>query len=145
MNEFSAREQVVEVINRLFYYTDHQDWDQLKAEVFAENVLLDMTSMGAESAELLSPEQICKMWAEGFKDLHAIHHQAGTHIISLNGPQAEAKCYAIASHYRKDASQGSVREFVGSYDFRLTHTAEGWRIDRFKYNLKYADGNVDFA
>jgi hypothetical protein len=142
-NSFTEREQVVELINRLFYYTDHRDWNNLINEVFAEKVLLDMVSLGAKQAELLTPVQICKMWEEGFKGLDAIHHQAGNYIISIKGKSADVKAYAIATHYKKDATKGAIREFIGSYGFHLVKGETGWRIDKFRYNLKYMVGNAD--
>ncbi len=144
-SKFTPREQVVEVINRLFFYTDYQEWDKLVAEVFTEEVLLDMVSVGAEKAEMLTARQICQAWEEGFKGLDAIHHQAGNYIVDLKEKTAEVKAYAIASHYKKEAANGPVREFIGSYDFQLQLTEKGWRINVFKYNLKYLAGNVELT
>jgi hypothetical protein len=31
---------------------------------------------------------------------------------------------------------------TGSYDLKAQQTANGWRLIQFKYNLKYADGNL---
>lgn len=135
--KFSPREQVVEVLNGLFYYTDFQLWDNLQKEVFTDEVLLDMTSMGAEKAESLSSKQICDMWTEGFKGIDAIHHQPGNYIINMSENTADVKAYAIASHFRKEGDSGNETKFVGSYDFTLAKTSKGWRINTFKYNLKY--------
>lgn len=44
---YSERKQIVEVLNRAFIHTDYQDWELLKNEVFTEEVMLDMTSLGA--------------------------------------------------------------------------------------------------
>ena len=140
---FTAREQVVEVVNRLFYYTDERAWEKLQKEVFAPQVLLDMVSVGAEKAETYTSRQICDMWEEGFSGLDAIHHQAGNYIVDLHDNSAEVIAYSIASHYKRAATEGSIREFVGSYNFHLVRTGEGWRIDRFKYNLKYLTGNIN--
>ncbi len=143
MEQFSPREQISEVVNRLFYYTDYQRWNKLVDEVFDKEVLLDMVSMGAEKAALMTSQAICEMWEEGFKDLDAVHHQAGNYIIDINNNSAEVKAYAIASHYKKETTRGAVREFVGSYDFQLVKKGNSWRITKFKYNLKYSDGNLE--
>lgn len=145
MNQFSTREQITEVINRLFYYTDYQEWDKLIGEVFDKEVLLNMVSMGAENAALMTSQEICKMWEEGFKGLDAVHHQAGNYIVTADGKNAEVKAYAIASHYKKETTRGTLREFIGSYDFHLVKKENGWRIDKFKYNLKYSYGNLDLT
>ena len=101
--KFSVREQIVEVVNRLFYYTDYQMWDELKKEVFDTEVLMDMTSLGSPSAETLTAETICNQWREGFSSLDAIHHQPGNYIIDVDNDKAHVKAYAIATHYKRDA------------------------------------------
>ncbi|MBL6448254.1 nuclear transport factor 2 family protein [Fulvivirga sp. 29W222] len=143
MRNFTEREQVVETVNRLFYYTDFQQWEKLIKEVFAEEVILDMTSLGAPAIETLTGKQICEMWKEGFKELDAIHHQSGNYIIDIEGDIASVKAYAIASHYKKNATKGTTREFIGSYDFRLVKFKNNWKIDRFTFNLKYMTGNTE--
>ena len=141
---FTEREQIVEVLNKLFQFTDNQEWRRLIDEVFSYYVWLDMTSMGGTAEEVTST-QICNMWEEGFKDLDAVHHQAGTYTINMAGDSAEATGYSIASHYKEKAKNGNTREFVGSYEFHLTKADGIWKIDRMKYNLKYLTGNADLS
>ena len=43
--KFTPREQIIEVVNRLFYYTDYREWDNLVNEVFSPQVELDMVSL----------------------------------------------------------------------------------------------------
>ena len=140
---YTEREQVIEIINRLFYYTDEQLWDKLINNVFSEEVVFDVTSLGAAKVETLTGEQICDIWKVGLKELDAVHHQAGNYIIEIENNTAEVKAYSIASHYKKDAAKGSTREFVGSYDLSLTKNQQSWRINKFKYNLKYIIGNLE--
>jgi hypothetical protein len=140
---FTPREQIVEVVNKLFVYTDEQNWDKLRSEVFDDAVLVDMVSVGAEKAEIMTAQEICDMWKEGFKGLDAIHHQSGDYLITIEGNNAVVTAYAIASHYKKAAMQGNVRQFIGSYDLKLIKKENGWRLNQFKYNLKYMDGNLE--
>ncbi|WP_157962226.1 hypothetical protein [Winogradskyella aurantiaca] len=49
----------------------------------------------------------------------------------------------MASHYKKDALEGSTREFVGSYEIELVNSKLGWRISALKFNLKYMRGNLE--
>ena len=142
-NTFTKREQIVEVVNKLFVYTDEQDWSKLQSEVFTSEVLFDMTSLGAEKAEIKSSQEICNMWSQGFQGIDAIHHQAGNYIVTIKNEKAEVKAYAIASHFKKDTNEGNVREFIGSYNLGLVKNEKGWFINQFKYNLKYMDGNVE--
>jgi hypothetical protein len=75
-----------------------------------------------------------------------VHHQAGNYIVRFSAaeqPTAAVQCYAIASHYKEKAKKGQTRQFVGFYDLHLVQTAQGWRLDAFKYNLKYTSGNME--
>jgi len=145
MANYTAREQVVEIVNRLFYYTDYQQWQELIDQVFDQEVLLDMTSLGAPKAEKLTSQQICDQWKDGFKNLDAIHHQSGNYIIDIQNKEAHVKAYAVAIHYKKSAAKGTTREFTGSYNFKLIQLEKGWRITSFKFNLKYMARNLDLS
>lgn len=142
MVELSKREAIIEVVNRLFVYTDMQDWRKLLDEVFAEEVLFDMSSAGGAAPARLAPQTICEMWKDGFKGIDAVHHQAGNYLVTISEDvHAEVLCYAVATHFKRNATKGNVREFVGSYNIMLVFTDLGWRINAFKYNLKYLQGN----
>ena len=143
METLSKREAIIEVVNRLFIFTDMQQWDKLISEVFATEVLFDMSSAGGSPAKKILPAEICGMWREGFKEIDAIHHQAGNYLVTIpEDVNADVVCYAIASHYKHTAKNGKVRQFIGSYDIALVFTDLGWRINGFRYNLKYIDGNA---
>ena len=102
-----------------------------------------MTSLGAPNVEHWTPQRICDEWIDALRGLDAIHHQAGNYIIDINGSTANAKVYAITSHYKQVTLNGHIREFVGSYDFHFTKTGKAWKLDEFKFNLKYMTGNVE--
>ena len=144
MQTFSLRDEIVEVINKLFVYTDEQAWDKLMDEVFAGKVLFDMSSLGGEKMETTA-ENICAIWKNGFEGIDAINHLAGNYLIHINDNTASAFAYATATHYKASATKGSTREFVGTYNIGLIKNENGWRIDQFKYNLKYATGNTDLV
>jgi hypothetical protein len=138
----SVRETIIEVVNKLFIYTDMQNWKGLQEEVFREHVHLDMSSMGGDASNMTARE-ICEMWEEGFKDLDAVNHLAGNYLVNLvSENEAHVFAYATATHYKESAKNGKTREFVGTYDLKLKKVGQAWKIDFFKYNLKYMDGNA---
>ena len=61
MVNFSVRDEIVEIINKLFIYTDRQDWEKLQHEVFSDDVFFDMSSLGGQRAET-SSKAICEIW-----------------------------------------------------------------------------------
>lgn len=144
-NQFTTREQIIEVVNKLFVYTDDRQWQKLQDEVFLESVLFDMSSLGAGEPVILPAKHICDTWQKGFEGIDAVHHQAGNYLVAIKNEKATVHAYAIALHYKKSATQGNTREFVGSYELGLTLLpGKVWRIHAFHYFLKYSNGNVNF-
>ena len=134
------RQSVIEAIDDLFLSTDHRDWNAVKKRL-ATTVLFDMTSLvGGEPAQLTAG-QIAGSWETGLRPIEAVHHQTGNYRVSVSGDEAEAFCYGIAYHYRRTKSGRNTRVFVGSYDFHLVREGT-WRIDRFKFTVKFVDGNL---
>ncbi|MEO6734635.1 MAG: nuclear transport factor 2 family protein [Ferruginibacter sp.] len=144
MEKFSTNDLITQVVNKLFVYTDLQDWDKLQSEVFTEEILFDMRSLGGINSKT-SAKIICATWEEGFTGIDAINHLAGNYLIEIAENEATVFAYATATHYKKLATNGKTRDFVGTYDLHLVKKEVGWRIDQFKYNLKYSIGNVDFT
>jgi hypothetical protein len=142
----SKQDEIIELVNKLFVYTDFRQWSKLQKEVFKDEVLFDMSSLGAGEPKKLKAAAICDMWASGFNGIDHVHHQSGNFIVNFKeGLEAEVFCYAIATHYKASATKGNTREFVGSYELHASLTDIGWRLDSFKYNLKYANGNTELV
>jgi hypothetical protein len=141
----SKREIVIELVNKLFVYTDSRQWNLLVKEVFKDEVNFDMSSLGSGPAMQLKSSAICDMWSKGFVDIDQVHHQAGNFIVDFHADGVEASifCYAVATHFKQSAENGKTREFVGSYNLHASFTDLGWRIDAFKYNVKFINGNAD--
>ena len=142
----SKREEIIELVNKLFVYTDSQQWNKLLKDVFKETIHFDMSSMGAGPAKDLKAASVCEMWRNGFADIDQVHHQSGNFIVDfISDIEADIFCYAIASHYKRSATKGNTREFVGSYQLHASLTDIGWRLDKFRYNLKYVGGNEELT
>lgn len=134
--------ELQELANKLFMYVDAQQWDKVLNEVFTERVWFDMESAGGGQPKSIAAKDICEMWKDGFSALDKVHHQAGQYLIDVNSNEANIFGYAVAFHFKQSAKNGKTRTFVGSYDLKATKTAQGWRLNQFKYNLKFIDGNT---
>lgn len=133
--------QLTELVNKLFMYVDDQRWEQVLNEVFTKEVWFDMTSVSGK-AKKLPAKDICEMWRQGFIGLDSVHHQAGHYLIMVNDDSADIYAYAMAAHFKKAATKGHSRMFVGSYELKASRSENEWRLTQFKYNLKFIDGNV---
>ena len=137
--EVADKIELTELANKLFMYTDAQQWKRLVNEVFCHEVWFDI---GDEQAQNLHATEICEMWRQGFLGLDAVHHQAGHYLINIEQGSADVYGYAVATHFKKTATKGNTRTYTGSYDLKATRTDKGWRLSQFKYNLKFLDGNA---
>ncbi|WP_159844200.1 nuclear transport factor 2 family protein [Nocardia sp. CY41] len=146
MSEISAladRLAIVEVITKMFVYTDQKRWEELSAEVFTPTVDFD-GGFGGSVGERAATDIIAD-WRSGLADLDGVHHQSGNHLIDLDGDAARVHADAIAVHVKNAATEGKTRTFVGSYSLGVERTMDGWRVNRFHYHLKVIDGNADLV
>ena len=144
MIEKSKREELVELVNTLFNFTDEQKWDLLIEKVFTETVVFDMSSVSGQPASKMSSRTITENWKRSFEDIDSVYHQSGNFLVSFKDEgQAEVTCYATAVHYRSNARKGTTREFYGHYDLVCVLTDVGWRISGLRYIMKFIKGNVE--
>jgi hypothetical protein len=136
------KEAVISTINRLFRSVDEKDWEGAEA-CLAPQVLLDVTSLAGGEPETQASAAIVAGWRETLSPLEAVHHQAGNYEVDVHGEEAGASCYGIAYHFLPNDTGLNTRTFVGTYDIRLRKHGGSWRVDQFRYDLKFMDGNLD--
>jgi hypothetical protein len=79
-----------------------------------------------------------RLGRDGLGAVEAVHHQTGNYVVQVDGDGATASCYGTATHY-KPQEEMRLTYLVGSYDFHLTRTPSGWKIDSFRFNKKYVE------
>lgn len=136
------KDQAIDTVNRLFIYTDKRDWQKVKL-LFTPSVFFDMTSVAGGQPSIITPQEIVEGWDKGLKPLKAIHHQSGNFLVDIMANEATVFCYGVAWHYLPNKTNRNTRTFVGSYDIHLMKQDGEWKIDRFKFNLKFIDGNQE--
>lgn len=129
-----------ETVTQLFVATDNKEWNKVE-ELFADEVVLDYSSMSGNPAATLSPKQITDSWKTILPGFTATHHQVGNFINTEHESTSEVFCYGTATHFLKD-EQGNVWTVVGSYNFELKMINDQWKITKMKFNFKYQDGNT---
>jgi SnoaL-like domain len=134
--------ELSKLANKLFMYCDAQQWQRMVDEVFTPTIQFDMSSAGGGAPTMMEAKAVCEIWRQGFVGLDTVHHQAGHYLITVRNDEADIFGYAVAFHYKKAATKGHTRSFVGSYDLKAIRTSDGWRLSQFKYNLTFIDGNI---
>ncbi len=134
------RQKIEDTVVRLFVSTDRRDWASVKA-CLADEVTLDMTSLAGGEPLRLTAADVAATWEKSLKPIDQVHHQVGNFDVRIDGNEANVSCYGVAYHYRRIESPERTRTFVGSYDVHLMHAGSAWRIDVFRFRLKFLDGN----
>jgi hypothetical protein len=73
MEKFSVCDLITQVVNKLFVYTDMQQWEKLQNEVFTKDVIFDMSSLGIDKSNTTA-KNICDTWRDGFVGIDAVNH-----------------------------------------------------------------------
>lgn len=142
VDKLMEKDEIIDAANSLFIFTDEKDWASIK-RLFADEVLFDTTSLSGGRPEKRTPQQIVDGWDAGLKRLKAVHHQVGNYRVRVRDNDADLFCYGIAYHYLPNPTNNNTRLFVGSYDLHFVKIENEWRIDAFKFNSKFIDGNKD--
>src|SRR5688572_26328243 len=124
VSQLLDRQEVLDVVNRVFLATDARRWDELLA-LFDERVRFDMSSLSGQPEAELPAQEIVDGWRTGLAGIAAVHHQTGNFVVTLAGDRADVFCYGIALHHRPEAEK-RVTMFVGSYVFALARAAGTW-------------------
>jgi hypothetical protein len=142
VRELIEKSRIADVVNTLFVATDARDWERVRA-CFEVEVEFDMTSLAGGEPLRLTPDAIADAWQTGLAPIESVQHQTGNLSIAWRETEASATCYGTAYHHRRTRSGRNTRTFVGSYDFRLKLRDGRWRIDLFRFNLKFVEGNLE--
>lgn len=136
--------QAIETVNKLFIGVDERNWE-LVANVFADTVLLDYTSMSGDEPALLTSQQIIDSWKGVLPGFDKTHHQLGNYLVEEDSAGIKVFCYGTATHYLANESGKNVWTVIGTYNLELSEANGVLKITGMKFNLKYMDGNSDLA
>lgn len=132
---------IIETVQNIFIGADERDWDLCRS-AFADNVLLDYTSLAGGEPATLPATTIIGNWKAFMPKFKATHHQLGNFIVREAGESASVFFYGTATHYFPNDSGNNIWTVVGTYNATLERSGENWKVNALKLNLKYVDGNA---
>ena len=132
---------IIETTTNIFIGADELQWPLL-SNSFADNVLLDYSSLSGKPAATLPAADIIKSWESIFPGFEHTHHQVSNFNVDEKNSEATVFCYGTATHYLTNDSNNNIWTVVGTYNFHLTQQNGQWKVDRMKFNFKYQDGNT---
>jgi hypothetical protein len=131
-------ERVTKVITNIFEGADERDWNRVKAS-FANDVLLDYSSMNGNPAAVLSSDNIIKAWKGFLPGFDITHHHITNFQIKESDGVAKAHFSGKADHF----IDGESWTVEGTYDLELAVSGDGAQVTKFKFNLQKQSGNTE--
>ncbi len=135
------RAEITDMILRLAYAMDMQDWTALR-DCLANELDVDYTALRGETRRIMSADDFVEKRAKDLAGLRT-QHISTNHLVSIHGDHAECtSCFLI---HRVDPAKTEDNHFdtAGHYLHGLTRTANGWRIDRIRQTVLWNRGNPE--
>lgn len=142
MSTVEDRLEIVEVCTRMAWHADRREWHLLKA-VFADEVVLDYTSLNGGEPATLTPEQIAAAWSRVLGGFDATQHLVTNHLVTLDGDIAVCTAAFQATHRLASTFGSSLWTLGGTYRFDLVRGGDSWKISGVVMTATWADGNKE--
>lgn len=138
------QQTVTETVVRVANYADAREWDLLRV-CFTDEVEVDYTSLAGGEPSTVKADDLIAGWRGTLSGFDATQHQVTNILVTLEGDEARVNAYIHADHYLEGAPDGDHWLVLGTYDYRLVRTDDGWRVRATKLNLKRLEGNNELA
>lgn len=135
--------EIIDVILRFAYALDQHNWSMLR-DCLANQIDADYAALRGEKRHILSAEDFVLSRTKDLAGLKT-QHISTNHLVSFHTPE-QAECTSCFLIHRLDPARmpdGNAYDTAGHYIHGLTHTKQGWRIDRIKQTVLWSRGNPD--
>lgn len=136
------RELIIDTTTRVAWYADQRRWDNL-ADLFAEQVVLDYTSLVGGEPATVAPADIVRSWKATLGGLDATQHLISNHLVDVHadGNTAMATAQFVATHLLATSHGGPIWTLGGHYRWTLGQEGGVWRIESMTMTATWASGN----
>lgn len=107
------------------------------APLFADQVVVDYTSLWGGTPDLMTPQALMTAWASVLPGFDATWHQIGEIEVRIAGDRARATSPVDARHW---LGEGFWR-VTGRYDFVLQRQEARWQITRMTFTVTGEEGD----
>ena len=123
------------VVESVAVLADSGNFEALE-KLYADEILVDYTSLAGGEPELKSPQALMTEWAEVLPGFERTRHDISNIAVNVMGPRAIATADVIADHY----VEGLHWQVSGDYRYELIDAGDGWRITAARFNLRHETG-----
>ncbi|SDL43132.1 SnoaL-like domain-containing protein [Nonomuraea maritima] len=137
-----ARIEVIETCTRMAVYADRRAWALLRG-LFAEQALLDYTSLNGGEPVRLTPEEIVEAWSATLGGFDATQHLVANHLVHIDGERAVCTASFQATHRLATPHGAPLWTLGGDYRWELARADGRWLITSVVMTATWGDGNKD--
>jgi len=130
-------DKIIQTITAIFDGADARDWPKVKA-AFADQVLLDYSSMNGNPATHVKSEDIIAAWSGFLPGFDKTHHQVFDFTIDQQNDKADVQFRGVADHFI-DQSKWTVE---GTYDVEVIGKGGNWQATKFRLNFETQSGDT---
>ncbi len=136
------KNEVIDKVNDIVISADKKDWNSI-IDCFADEVLLDYTSLTGGEPSTLKPEKIVEAWKELLPGFKITQHSVTNHQVQIEGDEASCFSYINAVHYLPNDSGEDLWIVMGHFEHHLLKMENQWKVDKMKLIVTYIGGNKD--
>jgi len=133
--DVAAIETIVESVGTL---ADLGNFEALE-ELYADEVMVDYTSLAGGEPELKSPQALMAQWAATLPGFDRTRHAISNIEVSVKDDRAIATADVTADHYVAEL----FWQVKGNYRYELAKEGDRWRITAHTLNLEEESGTRD--
>ena len=126
------------VVEAMAVYADYGDFEALE-KIFAEEILLDYTSLTGGEVQMMSPQALMTQWASVLPGFDTTKHRLSQVRVTPHAEGAVARAEVIADHYVGQ----SFWQVSGQYRFQLTNGDNRWQINALTLTVEDEKGTRD--
>ncbi len=126
------------IVESVAVLADSGNFESLE-KLYADEILVDYTSLGGGEPELKSPKTLMNEWAGVLPGFDRTRHEISNVKVVVTGPRAVATADVVADHYVADLHW----QVSGDYRYELLDIGGEWRIVAATFNLRDEKGTRD--
>lgn len=122
-------------------YVTHLDRDRHRDDWFGE-VFTDDAHLTFPMGEYKGTAGLTEFQELARTTFERTHHTATNYTIDVDGDRATIRAHLTAVHVRKAAAPAEHFTIGGHYEAGAVRTPDGWRIQRFVFDLVWHEGQA---
>lgn len=126
------------IVESVAVLADRSEFEALE-RLYADEVLVDYSSLNGQPAELKSPQALMTDWAGVLPGFDRTRHDLGGVEAIIDGDTAAARADVSAGHWIGEA----YWQVDGQYAYELVRAPHGWKITSMTFTLEDETGSRD--